>query len=132
MNKSSIATLATSSESDAPPARGRAKAVRDVVKNKVCDRHHERLAVVYIRQSTRQQVIENEESRLRQYELADRAVELGWPRHRVWVIDEDQGQTGRMADHRSGFQRLLTEVTLEHVGLVLGLEMSRLSRSSKD
>jgi DNA invertase Pin-like site-specific DNA recombinase len=132
MNKSSIATLAMSNESDAPPARWRAKAVRDVVKNKISDRHHERLAVVYIRQSTRQQVIENEESRLRQYELADRAVELGWPRHRVLVIDEDQGQTGRMADHRSGFQRLLTEVTLEHVGLVLGLEMSRLSRSSKD
>lgn len=124
MNELSTATLAS-------PV-GREKSVCDIVKNKISDRHRERLAVVYIRQSTRQQVLENEESRLRQYELADRAVELGWPRHRVLVIDEDQGQTGRTADHRTGFQRLLTEVTLEHVGLVLGLEMSRLSRSSKD
>ena len=51
---------------------------------------------------------------------------------RVVIIDEDQGQSGASAQHRHGFQRLLAEVTLNHVGLVLGLEMSRLARSSKD
>jgi DNA invertase Pin-like site-specific DNA recombinase len=57
---------------------------------------------------------------------------LGWPRERIVVIDEDQGRSGRSAEQRPGFQHLLAEVTLDHVGLVLGLELSRLSRSSKD
>ena len=57
---------------------------------------------------------------------------LGWPRERVLIIDEDLGKSGRTAEGRSGFQRLITEVTLNHVGMVLGLEMSRLARSSKD
>ena len=57
---------------------------------------------------------------------------LGWPADRVRVIDEDQGQSGRHAENRAGFQQLLGEITLDHVGLVLGLEMSRLARSSKD
>jgi DNA invertase Pin-like site-specific DNA recombinase len=99
---------------------------------KIRDRHLERLAVVYVRQSTAQQVKENRESRERQYALADHAAHLGWPRERVLVIDEDQGRSGRTAAGRSGFQRLLAEVTMGHVGLVLGLEMSRLSRSSAD
>jgi DNA invertase Pin-like site-specific DNA recombinase len=99
---------------------------------KVLDRHLDRLAVVYVRQSTPQQVRENRESRYRQYALADLAAAFGWPRDRVLVIDEDQGQSGRSAVDRSGFQRLLAEVTMGHVGLVLGLEMSRLARSSAD
>jgi len=78
------------------------------------------------------QVAEHAESTARQYDLANHAVALGWPPARVVVIDEDQGKSGRDAAHRSGFQRLLSEVTLGHVGLVLGLEMSRLARSSKD
>jgi DNA invertase Pin-like site-specific DNA recombinase len=90
------------------------------------------LAVVYVRQSSPQQVIENHESRERQYALADHAAALGWARDRIMVIDEDQGQSGRSAEHRPGFQRLLAEVAMGHVGLVLGLEMSRLSRSSRD
>jgi DNA invertase Pin-like site-specific DNA recombinase len=57
---------------------------------------------------------------------------LGWPKDRVLVIDEDQGRSGRSSEQRPGFQKLLAEVTLDHVGLVLGLELSRLSRSSKD
>src|SRR5271154_1715508 len=99
---------------------------------KIRPAHQERLAIVYIRQSTPQQVFGNQESTARQYGLVDYAQTLGWPDERILVIDEDQGQSGRSAESRSGFQRLLTEVTLDHVGIVLGLEMSRLARSSKD
>jgi DNA invertase Pin-like site-specific DNA recombinase len=99
---------------------------------KILDRHRERLAVVYVRQSSPQQVLEHRESRERQYALANYAVTLGWPRERVVVIDEDQGHSGKSAEDRAGFHRLLAEVTMDHVGLVLGLEMSRLARSNKD
>src|SRR5690349_12753180 len=94
--------------------------------------HLERLAIVYVRQSTPQQVSANVESTQRQYALAGRAVDLGWTPDRVLVIDEDQGRSGASAEGRLGFQRLLAEVGLDHVGLVLGLEMSRLARSCKD
>ena len=72
--------------------------------------------MVYVRQSTPQQVLENRESRERQYALAQFAERLGWPAERVVVIDEDQGQSGKTAAERSGFQRLMTEVSLNHVG----------------
>jgi DNA invertase Pin-like site-specific DNA recombinase len=94
--------------------------------------HLDRLAVVYVRQSSPQQVAENRESTDRQYALAHRAVELGWPPDRVLVIDDDQGKSGTTAEGRLGFQRLLAEVGLDHVGLILGIEMSRLARSCKD
>jgi DNA invertase Pin-like site-specific DNA recombinase len=100
--------------------------------SKVQPAHLERLAVVYVRQSTPKQVLENRESTARQYAFADQAAVLGWPRERIVTIDDDLGKSGRSAEGRSGFQRLVTEVTLNHVGLVLGLEMSRLARSSKD
>ena len=90
------------------------------------------LAVVYVRQSTPRQVLDHQESRERQYALADQAVALGWPKERVLIIDEDQGRSGKTAENRLGFHRLLAEVTMDHVGLILGLEMSRLARSSKD
>jgi DNA invertase Pin-like site-specific DNA recombinase len=96
------------------------------------DRHLSKLAIVYVRQSSTQQIFDHKESRERQYALADYAATLGWPRERILVIDEDQGRSGRTVEQRPGFQRLLAEVTLDHVGLVLGLELSRLSRSSKD
>src|SRR5450432_1397692 len=99
---------------------------------KLTDAHRAKLAVVYVRQSTPQQVAENRESLARQYALADHAISLGWPTERVLVIDEDLGLSGRTADMRLGFQRLLAEVSMDHVGLVLGLEVSRLSRSCKD
>jgi len=99
---------------------------------KIRDHHLARQALVYVRQSTPQQVLEHGESTARQYALVDRAVALGWPRDRVQVIDEDQGHSGQSAAGRPGFQRLLVEVSLDHVGLVLGLEMSRLARSCKD
>jgi len=94
--------------------------------------HLDRLAVVYVRQSSPQQVLENRESRERQYGLVDRAVACGWPKDRVLVIDEDQGKSGSTSEGRLGFQRLLAEVGLDHVGLILGIEMSRLARSCKD
>lgn len=100
--------------------------------SKIRDQHWQRLAIVSVRQSSPQQILENRESTARQYALADDAVALGWPRDRVLVIDEDQGQSGAHAEHRRGFQRLLAEVTMDHVGIIFGLEMSRLARSSKD
>ena len=99
---------------------------------KIQDRHRALLAVVYVRQSSPHQVLEHRESRERQYALADQAMALGWPKERVLVIDDDQGQSGKSAANRVGFQRLVAEVTMSHVGLVLGLEASRLARSDKD
>jgi DNA invertase Pin-like site-specific DNA recombinase len=77
---------------------------------KVQTAHCERVAFVYVRQSTPLQVIENRESTERQYHLRERAIELGWPPSRVEVIDEDQGRSGSSAAHRTGFQRLAAEV----------------------
>ena len=99
---------------------------------KLQDHHLRRQAIVYVRQSHPQQVIDHVESTARQYGLVDRAVTWGWARDRVVVIDEDQGQSGQSMVTRLGFQRLLAEVSLDHVGLILGLEMSRLARSNKD
>jgi DNA invertase Pin-like site-specific DNA recombinase/transposase-like protein len=100
--------------------------------SKILVRHLDRLAIVYVRQSSPQQVLENRESRERQYALAQLAQRLGWPAERVVIIDEDQARSARSAVRRTGFQRLMTEVSLNHVGVVLGIELSRLSRSNKD
>jgi DNA invertase Pin-like site-specific DNA recombinase len=100
--------------------------------DKIQSRHLERLAVVYVRQSTMQQVLSHQESTRLQYGLVDRAVALGWSEARVLVIDEDLGKSGSSSEGRQGFQRLVAEVSLDHVGLILGLEMSRLARSNKD
>jgi len=99
---------------------------------KVQSTHCDRIAFVYVRQSTPLQVIENRESTERQYHLRERAIELGWPPSRVEVIDEDQGRSGSTAAHRSGFQRLAAEVVLGKVGIVLMLEASRLARNNSD
>lgn len=103
-----------------------------VVPSKVQPRHLERLAVVYVRQSTLQQVQEHRESTALQYALRSRAIAWGWDGQRVLVIDEDLGCSGASAQGRAGFQRLLAEVSLGHVGVVLGIEMSRLARSCRD
>jgi DNA invertase Pin-like site-specific DNA recombinase len=94
--------------------------------------HRERLAVVYVRQSTVQQVLDHQESTRLQYGLTTRAVELGWAAARVVVIDDDLGRSGTSAEGRAGFQRLVSEVSLDHVEIILGVEMSRLVRSCKD
>ena len=74
---------------------------------KIQSTHCERMAFVYVRQSTPLQVIEHRESTERQYHLRERAIDLGWPATRVEVIDEDQGRSGSTAAHRTGFQRLV-------------------------
>src|ERR1700678_1459583 len=94
--------------------------------------HHDRLAVVYVRQASRQQVADHGESTRLQYGLTERAVSLGWAASRVMVIDEDLGRSAANAADRPGFARLVAEITMGHVGLVLGLEMSRLGRAGRD
>jgi DNA invertase Pin-like site-specific DNA recombinase len=111
----------------ADPAAG-----ADALSGKIQAWHRERLAVVYVRQSTPQQVATHRESAALQYALVDQAVHWGWPRERVLVLDEDQGHSGRSAVDRPAFQRLVLEVNLDHVGLIVGKEMSRLARGGKD
>jgi DNA invertase Pin-like site-specific DNA recombinase len=94
--------------------------------------HRDRLAVVYVRQSSRQQVVDHGESTRLQYGLTERAAALGWAASRVMVIDEDLGRSAANAAERPGFARLVAEITMGHVGLVLGLEMSRLARAGRD
>lgn len=94
--------------------------------------HTRRAACVYIRQSTPAQVEHHRESTARQYALAERARALGWAQEHVIVIDEDLGLSGASSAKRAGFVRLTTEVALGHVGIVLGLEVSRLARNNAD
>ena len=100
--------------------------------HKVRSEHQGRLAIVYVRQSTMHQVQHHQESTQLQYSLVEQARRLGWPQEQVLVIDEDLGVSGASAEGRLGFQRLLSEVAFNHVGLILGVEMSRLARSCKD
>ena len=99
---------------------------------KVSAAHLRRRACVYIRQSTSAQVEHNRESTERQYRLVERAVALGWRSDQVTVIDEDLGISGGGLVERAGFARLTSDVALGHVGLVLGLEVSRLARNNAD
>ncbi|HYQ91314.1 MAG TPA: recombinase family protein [Candidatus Competibacteraceae bacterium] len=100
--------------------------------NKITAIHWRRGAVVYLRQSTATQVEHNRESTARQYALVDRAVELGWRREQVTVIDQDLGLSGASTTHRTGFAQLIADVALGHVGIVLSLEVSRLARNNAD
>ncbi|HKF04163.1 MAG TPA: recombinase family protein [Candidatus Sulfotelmatobacter sp.] len=99
---------------------------------KIKPTHLKRTAYLYIRQSTLRQVFENVESTQRQYALRQHAIALGWQQEQIVVIDSDLGQSGASAADREGFQRLVTEVSLGHAGIVLGLEVSRLARNSMD
>src|SRR5215469_14239783 len=100
--------------------------------SKITATHLERLAVVYVRQSTIAQVREHSESTARQYALAQEAARLGWSAARIAVIDADLGVSGRTASARSGFKELVGRVCVGEVGAILGLEVSRLARSSAD
>lgn len=100
--------------------------------SKIKPSHTQRAAYVYVRQSTPGQVEHNRESTARQYALADNACQLGWPKEQVKIIDEDLGLSGSSIDKRSGFAHLTSEVALAHVGIVLGLEVSRLARNNAD
>lgn len=99
---------------------------------KISEEHLQLGAALYVRQSTFTQLREHQESTARQYALKDRLVAFGWPDDRVIVIDDDLGISGSGSAERPGFRRLLKLVTDQQVGIVLGLEMSRLARNSKD
>jgi DNA invertase Pin-like site-specific DNA recombinase/predicted DNA-binding transcriptional regulator AlpA len=99
---------------------------------KIKPTHTQRAACIYVRQSTPSQVEHNRESTARQYALADRACQLGWSHEQVVIIDEDLGLSGSSTDQRSGFTRMTSEVALGHVGIILGLEVSRLARNNAD
>jgi DNA invertase Pin-like site-specific DNA recombinase/biotin operon repressor len=102
------------------------------VSDKITLAHRRRLAYVYVRQSSAAQVRVNTESLERQYELTRRAVELGWEPTRIVVVDEDLGRSGAESTAREGFKALVAAVGLSQVGLVLGIEVSRLARNNAD
>ena|SRR6185437_7785312 len=99
---------------------------------KIRAEHLDRAAVVYVRQSTRHQVLEHAESTRLQYALAERAVALGLARSQVVGDRRRPGVSAAMADSRKGFARLVAEVTMGRAGVVLGIEMSRLARTGRD
>jgi DNA invertase Pin-like site-specific DNA recombinase len=99
---------------------------------KITADHLRRCALVYIRQSSAAQVENNRESTERQYKLVERAVELGWKRETIDIIDEDLGVSGSGLADRSGFASMATRVALGQIGIVLGIEVSRLARNNAD
>jgi DNA invertase Pin-like site-specific DNA recombinase len=118
MNKASDSRVAT-----LPPM---------LVSAKIRPAHQELLALVYVRQSSTRQVEENTESTEMQYRLVDRAAAMGWSDDRIEVIDDDLGMSGRSVENRVGFQRMIAEVSMGHVGIIFSIEMSRLARSCRD
>jgi DNA invertase Pin-like site-specific DNA recombinase len=99
---------------------------------KILDLHRKKLAVIYVRQSSLYQVENHLESQKRQYQLTDRAQQLGWAAARCVIIDEDLGISGAQSFNRPGYQKLVSMVALREVGIVFGLEISRLARNSLD
>ena len=97
---------------------------------KITDAHRSRAAVIYVRQSTLAQVERNTESTARQYDLAARARQLGWPPHQVRVVDGDLGVSGSVTGQRDAFEGMVAEVALGQVGIILALEVSRLARDN--
>ena len=97
---------------------------------KITKEHLKKIAIVYLRQSTYAQVIYNKESQSLQYQLVDRAKELGWLN--VEVIDEDLGVSASQGKKRQGFRKLVTKVANGEVGIIFSREASRLSRTDKD
>ena len=99
---------------------------------KIAAHHLEREACLYVRQSSLRQVMQNTESARRQYGLSHRAMALGWPAECIRVIDDDQGKSGAYSGNRSGFRDLMARIAAGEVGIVLGLEVSRLARDNAD
>ena len=93
--------------------------------SKIQPRHQERLAIVYVRQSSPGQVLKHPESAAMQYELVTRAQALGWSVDRIEVVDDDQGHSATTTEGRDGFKRIAAEVALDHVGIIIGTEVSR-------
>lgn len=102
------------------------------VNERVTTAHRAKLAYVYVRQSSPAQVRQHQESTELQYQLVNRAADLGWPRERITVIDDDLGKSGASSTERQGFQRLIAEIGLGKAGLVLSLDASRLARNNRD
>lgn len=100
--------------------------------SKIQPHHLQKMAYVYLRQSTMAQVYHHQESTQRQYALKDRALELGWPADQIRVLDADLGLSGTQMSNRQDFKTVVADVSLEKVGAVLALEASRLSRSCSD
>ena len=98
----------------------------------VTSAHRGKLAYIYVRQSSVNQVRHHQESTELQYRLVDRAVALGWPHERVHVIDEDLGKSGAGTVERVGFKKLIAEIGLGNAGLVISLDASRLARNNRD
>jgi DNA invertase Pin-like site-specific DNA recombinase len=102
------------------------------ISERITPAHLERKALIYIRQSTPQQVLTNQESLRLQYALRHRATELGWQNDDIVVIDADLGQSGAATQHREGFKEVVSRVTLGEVGIILSSEVTRLSRNCSD
>jgi len=94
--------------------------------------HLQRVAIIYLRQSTAHQLEYNRESTQRQYALVDRALELGWSREQISIVDDDLGLSGDGSTERSGFSNMTVKVALGQVGLILGIEVSRLARNNAE
>jgi DNA invertase Pin-like site-specific DNA recombinase len=94
--------------------------------------HRQRLAYIYIRQSSPGQVLHNQESQRNQYQLAERAEAFGWSKTRIRIINEDLGTSAVESQSRSGFQDLVAHVSLGQVGIIFGYEVSRLARNNSD
>jgi len=100
--------------------------------SKIQAQHRQKMAYVYLRQSTMAQVFHHQESTQRQYALKERALELGWMADQIRVLDADLGISGTQGNNRQDFKTLVADVSLEKVGAVFALEVSRLSRSCSD
>lgn len=104
----------------------------NLLPSKATTEHRAKVAYVYVRQSSLSQVLRHSESTDLQYQLVERAVQLGWPRDRVQTIDDDLGKSATSTEHRLGFQHLIAEIGLGRVGLVVSLDASRLARNNSD
>jgi DNA invertase Pin-like site-specific DNA recombinase len=98
--------------------------------DKIDARHLQRLAAVYVRQSSPAQVRNNQESRQRQRSLKERARELGWPEERIVVFEEEKGRTASSTHNRQGYRELAENVVAGEVGIVLAVEVSRWARDN--
>jgi DNA invertase Pin-like site-specific DNA recombinase len=98
----------------------------------VTSQHLQLKAIIYIRQSSPQQILSNQESLKLQYALRQRAIDLGWVNEQIEIIDSDLGTTAAAAEHRTGFKELIAQVTLGQVGIILSYDVTRLSRNCSD
>ena len=94
--------------------------------------HRARLACVYVRQSSTHQVLHHQESLRRQRDLVERAVDLGWPRDGITVIDQDLGETAARSGERAGFEEMVAQAAVGKIGIILGLDVSRISRGNRN